>query len=559
MTVDDIATPTYLPAAGSGPGPDYVEDAGPSLATLLTELGVNQLEVFSAPRGLSLPVRSAVIWEGVGEVAIEAGDLVLAVGVTGAAELSHVLAIASRNGAAAVITKRPEHPDWLRAEAQLREVTVLCMRVELTWHQLHNAMSAALASNQCVVQSNLGVLDGDLFALADAAAASLGGPVEIDDAAMQPLAYSNIDDTVDELRRTSILTRHPPAGYMDWLQRSGLLQQVRTAQRPVLVEPNGSRRRLAMPIRAGADLLGYLWFAEGSTPIEEVESWVLIDAARVAAGLMMRLRTVNTERRLPAELLRNALDGTGCAEALSTSFSQCEQAQFRLVGFRMLSSDTVRSDQRPMLLANLAELRAESAGYAAIATTRGDLAYVLLRDAPQSASKAGPKAATSVSRLEGFAELVVAHATQQLRTPLVAAVGHAMTDLSDLQAARLEVDRLTTMLAKSGPTVGTAESLRPRAFLAELRELTKDRPHLLTGPIETLRELDETKGTEYLSTLRAYFDAKLDLAVAAKLLCVHRNTVRYRIARLQELCHTDLFSPAERLVLELQLHLIADS
>jgi hypothetical protein len=547
MTVSDIAPPTALPAWDA-------ESAGPSLAALLTDLGIRQLEVISAPDGLNGPVCGAVIWEGVGESRIGAGDLVLAVGVTGAAELSHVLAIAAQSAAAGVITKRPEHLDLLRAEAQLHEMTVLCMGSDLTWHQLHSSLSAALATTRSLSQSSLGVLDGDLFALADAAAASLGGPVEIDDAAMQPLAYSNIDDDCDELRRTSILTRHPPAGLMEWLQQSGLLHQIRTAHRPVRVEPNSSRARLAMPIRAGVDLLGYIWLAEGTTPIDEVDPWVLIDAARMASGLMMRLRTVNTERRLPSELLRSALDGVGCPDVLMSHFPQHDQTQFRLVAFHLVDAERHRSDQRPILLQNLVALRAESAGYAAIATSRDDMVYVLLDDPPQSA----PKATTSVARAQGFAELVVAHATQQLRTPLVAAVGHGLADLSTLNAARLEVDRLAAMIARTGPTVGTADSLRTRAVLAELRELAKDRPHLLSGPIETLRRLDETKGTEYLPTLRAYFDAQHDLAEAGKLLCVHRNTVRYRIARLQELCHIDLVSPTDRLVLQLQLHLLAD-
>jgi DNA-binding PucR family transcriptional regulator len=40
--------------------------------------------------------------------------------------------------------------------------------------------------------------------------------------------------------------------------------------------------------------------------------------------------------------------------------------------------------------------------------------------------------------------------------------------------------------------------------------------------------------------------------------CVHRNTVRYRISRLRKLCNTDLLSPVERLVLELQVNLLGE-
>jgi hypothetical protein len=512
----------------------------------MAQLGTDRLEVFSAPHGLELPVRTAIIWDGVGAVNIEAGDLVLAVGITGAAELSQVLDVAAQTGAGAVITKRPDHPDWLRGEAQLREVTVLCLPPGMAWDRVHGALSAALATSSSLTGSRYGVLAGDLFALADAAAAALGGPVEIDDSALQPLAYSNVDDELDDLRRTSILTRHPPADCLDWLRRSGLLRQLRSAQLPVRINPTGSKPRLAMPIRAGLDLLGYLWLAEGSTPIDRADHTVLVDVARVASGLMVRLRTVNTEQRLPGDLLRSALDGGGFADVLGGRFPGEGNGPFRLLSFRLSDASTRPTHQQPMLLQNLVALRAESAGYAVITTTSGDQVYALLLDASD----------TSTARIEAMAHSVVTRAASQLRTRLVAAVGNPCRDLSTLHVARLEVDRLTTMIAKSGPPVGTAEKLHSRAVLAELRELVADRPHLLSGPIDMLRELDESKGTEYLVTLRAYFEAQFDLSEAASRLCVHRNTVRYRIGRLQELCNTNLSHPVERLVLELQLRLL---
>jgi DNA-binding PucR family transcriptional regulator len=263
---------------------------------------------------------------------------------------------------------------------------------------------------------------------------------------------------------------------------------------------------------------------------------------------MMRLHSVNTEQRLPNDLLRAALDGGGCAEALGESFPRGGCDRYQLMGVRMLDSARRPDDREPMLLQNLLSLRAESAGYTAIVTTRGDSVYALLNETPTTASR-------SSERVEALAHRAVAHAAKQLRTTLVAAVGHPLNNLTNLHTARAEVDRLTTMLTTSGQSVGTAEMLGSRAVLAELRELVTDRPHLLTGPIETLREIDATKGTEYLRTLRAYFDAKFDLSEAGKALCVHRNTVRYRIGRVQELCEIDIFAPTERLVLELQLSL----
>ncbi len=56
--------------------------------------------------------------------------------------------------------------------------------------------------------------------------------------------------------------------------------------------------------------------------------------------------------------------------------------------------------------------------------------------------------------------------------------------------------------------------------------------------------------------LRAYLDAFGDVSVAAGELSIHRNTFRYRLARLLELSGLDLGDPDERLITHLQLRFL---
>lgn len=50
---------------------------------------------------------------------------------------------------------------------------------------------------------------------------------------------------------------------------------------------------------------------------------------------------------------------------------------------------------------------------------------------------------------------------------------------------------------------------------------------------------DSVHGTEYLPTLRAYIESRYNPLVASRMLSVHRNTVDYRIGRIQELFGID--------------------
>ena len=90
-----------------------------------------------------------------------------------------------------------------------------------------------------------------------------------------------------------------------------------------------------------------------------------------------------------------------------------------------------------------------------------------------------------------------------------------------------------------------------------LRDLGSGDPYLRAGRVELLRQHDQRKGTSYVETLTAYFDAFGYVPLAAKAIFVHPNTFRYRLRRLTELSGLDLDDPVERLVAELQLRILA--
>jgi hypothetical protein len=154
---------------------------------------------------------------------------------------------------------------------------------------------------------------------------------------------------------------------------------------------------------------------------------------------------------------------------------------------------------------------------------------------------------------------VVRCVSRQVRDDLVALVVTAPQPLSALTDVRTQVERGLGIVAED-PTrvVATGAELRARVALAILGDLAGAIPGLTTGPVHVLAEVDRTRGTDYTTTLQAYFDAGSDLSKAARLLFVHRNTLRYRLRRIQELCGLDLNDPVERLVAEFQLRLLRE-
>jgi DNA-binding PucR family transcriptional regulator len=96
-------------------------------------------------------------------------------------------------------------------------------------------------------------------------------------------------------------------------------------------------------------------------------------------------------------------------------------------------------------------------------------------------------------------------------------------------------------------------------ILDMLRAITAERPELLAGPVASLRALDASGRTDYIRSLRAWFDHGGDVNGAAEALCLHPNTLRYRLRRMRELTGLNLADPIERLIAELQLRISGPS
>lgn len=87
-----------------------------------------------------------------------------------------------------------------------------------------------------------------------------------------------------------------------------------------------------------------------------------------------------------------------------------------------------------------------------------------------------------------------------------------------------------------------------------LRELARGRAlEPFRALVEPLVEHDRERRSDLVKTLKVYFDTGANASEAAERLFLHRNSMLYRLSRVEKLTGLDLKNPRARLALQLGL------
>ncbi|MBI4729984.1 MAG: helix-turn-helix domain-containing protein [Acidobacteria bacterium] len=523
-----------------------------TLAQLLENLGEGLVTILAAPKGLDVEVVGPAIFDPLAGSPVEPGDLILAV-ATDLSRAGDIVLAAADAGAAGVAFKLPGDPPPALAEAGARAgIAILAVPHELSWGHFFSLLRTAVASTAQVPTQTSDVPVGDLFALANAVAAMVGGPVTIEDPSFRILAYSSLEEPVDELRMQTILGRRSPAAWMSRFGDAGFLRRVATTDDVVTVAgipEEGVLPRIAIAVRAGGEMLGSIWVIVRQAPAPPASAEALREASRIAALHLMRHRaTADIERRFRGDLLLSLIEGRGPIEAVATKLGVDADGAFTVVAFELHSAEEPElSIQRERTL-ELIAVYCEAFRRRSACVASGKTVYCLLPTAPH----------TGRPRLIALAADIIRRAERSLTVGLHAGIGSTVSPLRNVPRSRWEADQVVRVVTRSperGP-VAHIEDVRAHTLLLELQDLAADRPHFAAGKLELLRRADAQQGTDYLRTLSAYFEHQGNVARAAQALGIHANTLRYRLRRMVELSGLDLDDADERLIADLQLRFL---
>jgi hypothetical protein len=377
---------------------------------------------------------------------------------------------------------------------------------------------------------------GDLFQLADAAAAVVDAPVTIEDANSRVLAYSARQDRTDPARISTIMGRRVPDDVLARFRSRGVFRELSRGRTTIFVpaQQDGTLPRLIVPIRMGGELLGSMW-AVVSGPVPEERAAAFADSAPVVALHLLRRRArEDAERRRSAELVRAVLEGTGSVRLAAAELDLADEPH------RVVAIDVAMSDEKGAEGLRLAlwERITGGIGRRPAITELHDVLYAVVPDRDGDG---------------GWPALRVALAAGKGGTPLVAA-GPAVP-LANLVESRALADETLGLLRAglaTGPVLSHEQAwttvVLHRAAIAAAGAGATD-----LGPLPRLRAHDAESGTSYVDTLYHWLRHAGDPRAASRALRIHPNTLRYRLSRITELAGTDFEDADVRLALMVQL------
>jgi hypothetical protein len=353
--------------------------------------------------------------------------------------------------------------------------------------------------------------------------------------------------TLDSVRTRTILQRRSTAAVRTFFESHGIAR----ASSPVRIAPGPAagvvHGRICLPVRDRGVVHGYIWLLDdGSLELTDPR---LAAAMAVADRTGAQLAADSRAEERTGQLLYAALSEHAgaaardeAAAALGAELGEAASGTLVLVAVEPWSEEEAPGAGRGPLPAAVPRLATQCLRDGALAA--------LVRLRTPHGLDAARTAAGRLLRYPGLAARAESAARASTGTPGAAAgLSSPRTGLTDLPAAWREARAAArTAAAESSPdAVAEWDAIGPYRMLTGIPR----RPGTVPDPV--IRELLRPSHRELARTAEVFLDCAGQAGRAAAALGIHRQTLYYRLSRVERLTGTDFDDGADRLLLHMAL------
>jgi sugar diacid utilization regulator len=363
----------------------------------------------------------------------------------------------------------------------------------------------------------------------------LARPATLEDRDFNLVAFCSHDAQIDEVRLRSILQRHSTREVQDWFEKFGIATSAEPVRIPTSDEL-GTLSRLCLPVRWSGVTYGYLWLLDENAGIDEAQVPAAMALADRAGALMAQQARSREELAFTVEDLLSTDPETRGRAAETIHELGIIGRHDKVAALVLRQTTTEQTHPVPMNLWRLPRTVLATSGeeHSTLLVPIGAHGLDLARDIAEQAW-----------------DLYAERLPPAARAGLVVGIGGLRPDLSQARASWLEA-RLATRVGEA------VESVRPIAVWPELGVYRL----LACGPEKALasalldpavRRLLEHDDADLTHTAVAYLEAAGNVQETAAALTVHRQTVYYRVQKIEQVTGLALTRGDHRLVLHLGL------
>lgn len=372
--------------------------------------------------------------------------------------------------------------------------------------------------------------------LVDTAAELLGNPLFMADMSMGIVFKSSdmgpgaLDYSAenDPDRQLALAKQAADAGYLDWIYHH---------DDPVIGSFEGQPRYLAARVRDGSQVIGHVVVSEARRQFEKEDEELLPVICQTIAFELRRVRQDVASSAEYGPLLGELFDGTSMDETIVrkrlSSMGYALPASVRVLLFR---------SAEPSKTISLAYLRAQL-----LQCFHGSIGIV--RDNEE------------IHLVDGAYDL--GYIAERLQSSvylggLCAGASWSLRDASKLSIAYGQAQAAITLRsdAPMGRLFPYDDVVAAHAGKLAFPDRDKMIDALVMPQLRLLMEFDGRDGTDYVESLAAYLNSGRNVATAATMLHVHKNSVYYRLQRMNELAGIDVANERTCFLLQFSLALM---
>ncbi|MFE2748874.1 PucR family transcriptional regulator [Streptomyces scopuliridis] len=360
-------------------------------------------------------------------------------------------------------------------------------------------------------------------------------------------AHDSEDDTaMDPVRTRSILTRKSTPAVRAWFEGFGITRATEPVRIPAAPDAGVFRGRICLPVRHRGTVLGYVWLLDDSDPGPS--------ASRLAAAMEVTSRIGD----LLADEVRAGADLARELRAVLTA----EPGWQRDMALAALRAALGPSADGPHVVLCVAPWRGEEPGVRAVPGTAA-LCTLPYGAAPGRANGSTTGTLTGPVNSAGEADtlaLLVRLRSPDALAPILTAVARLREAAGPGAAAGSGAPRrgLAELPAAWHEAVSAARASVAQPRFGPVARWTSIGPYRLltalpTGPDPVIRPLLDPVHAELAHTAEVFLDHAGQAGRTASALGIHRQTLYYRLSRIEQLTGLELDDGEDRLLLHMAL------